>query len=151
MPDNQFKQEVALAYLKGALDELKIPIEEFFHLYQKLSAIPELEDLSLNSFYEQSSQDRMMDIRPTGNVHFDAKYNRELGGLEEMTDLVREKTGLTLDDPDYWVNQSGRGDFLYRFSEGESIARVVLTPYTPKRSLVLDPLTFTYKDLRKPI
>ena len=132
MPNTKFEQKVSIAYMKFVLNKSYIPAAEFFEIYEKLSAVPELENLSLVSIHEKSRIDELTSSRPNGNIHFEANYLKKIGVLEQMTNIVRKRTGLTLDDPIYWVNQRGRGDFLYRFPDGINIAKVILNPYTSK-------------------
>jgi len=129
MVSDGFKPNPTLTYLEHDLCKSNIPVDEFFSLYKKLSLIPELEDFELLNLHQRMSYDKLDYVSPTGNIHLAASYDSFFGGLEEMVHLIMERTGLSFDQPVHWTGQDNRGSFLYRFSDGENIARIVLTFY----------------------
>jgi len=130
MISDGFKQRTALQYLEHDLERFNIPRAEFLNLYQRLDSLSELKDLELLLLQQRMSYDKLDYIPPTGNIHLTAGYDPSLGTLEEMSVLISKKTGLAFDTLQHWVGQDDRGSFLYRFPDGENIARIVLTSYS---------------------
>ena len=107
-------------YLLKEAEKYTDPVE-VFKLLNALENVPELEDLTLESFAFSG---------PTYMPHFvlSARYNQELGTVGSISKLLTEQTGMEF-EPDYSSSRTSVSGVRYYFQKGRTFALIDLKPY----------------------